>query len=285
MLFTSALSLCSSLSSDPTLFACVPFLPFSDRWTITDLRRLRTFLNEKGRPLLVFNDQRLCGLLGHDHKNSEDGHIICGDRGIDYVREKNPLQRLRTFVEAAAANGELRRGFGIEDGILRVTLMADKGAAWTKLIVHVWAVVESQSPMNAPLLALYEGPDSREEIEAVCRPIFDAFAANSRIDWELPVPKASPMSRTDATRSGAFLLSFHALLLIFTHIRSHLCSPPSCLQARALVIPLCEEIRAASQRRSNRTVCRVAAGRAHAMPLCTLYNELLARLLHHRPHH
>jgi hypothetical protein len=181
------------------------FLPFSDRWTITDIRNLRTFLNDKSRPLLVFNDQRLCRLLGHDHESSEHGHVICGDRDIDYVREKNPLQRLRTFVEAAAANGELRRGFGIEDGILRVTLMADKGAAWTKLIVHVWAVVESQSPMNAPLLALYEGPDSREEIEAVCRPIFDAFAANSRIDWELKVspPKGSRISPSRV--SGASL--------------------------------------------------------------------------------
>jgi len=125
---------------------------------------------------------------------------------VAYVRCTNVKQQLLTALNAHRDNGQLHQFGRLSGNELRATVLGDKGGAYTKLLLTVWDVVDSQSPKNSVLLGMYRGDESYSVIHSAFGPVFDQLAALTTDTTLNLLPSATtasaPVSREQSTRAA-----------------------------------------------------------------------------------
>ena len=156
------------------------------------LRKLKTFFDQKGSPLLSVGEQKLRAHMKDDAALYETG----GDCGNDvvYVRCTNVKQQLLAALAAHRDSGQLHQYGMVSGSELRCTVLGDKGGAYTKLLLSVWDVVDSQSPKNCLLLGMYRGDESYGVIRDVFGLVFEQLAALTSETALNVLPSAVPSS-------------------------------------------------------------------------------------------
>ena len=142
------------------------------------LRKLKTFFNQKGSTLLSVGEQKVRQRMKADAARYETGELK-DDTGNDvaFVRCNDVKQQLLAALAAHRDSGQLRQYGHISGSELRCTVLGDKGGAYTKLLLSVWDVVDSQSPKNCILLGMYRGNESYGVINSVFGPVWEQLAA------------------------------------------------------------------------------------------------------------
>ena len=166
------------------------------------LRKLKTFFDQKGSPLLSVGEQKLRAHMNADAALYEKG-TVKGDGGNDvvYVRCTSVKQQLLMALAAHRDSGQLHQYGMVSGSELRCTVLGDKGGAYTKLLLSVWDVVDSQSPKNCLLLGMYRGDESYSVIRDVFGPVFEQLASLTAETALNVLPSAVPSSiRTTQTR-------------------------------------------------------------------------------------
>lgn len=142
------------------------------------LRKLKTFFDQKGSTLLSVGEQKVRQRMKADAARYETGELK-DDTGNDvaFVRCNDVKQQLLAALAAHRDSGQLRQYGRISGSELRCTVLGDKGGAYTKLLLSVWDVVDSQSPKNCILLGMYRGNESYGVISTVFGPVWEQLAA------------------------------------------------------------------------------------------------------------
>jgi hypothetical protein len=183
------------------------------RLTTSDLRQLRSFFIAKGSRLLSHNEQRLRARKIEMVAGFESGTATIKGQRFPYVRCTDVMAELKAHVDAFAAAGMLQQRADITGSELRVTLMGDKGGDFTKLLLSIWDVTDSLSPLNCVFLGFYKGAEDYDAIAEVFGPILRQLGSLPPIHWmpSTPVlPAAGPppgaagrLSASPAFRSPA----------------------------------------------------------------------------------
>ena len=94
------------------------------------LRKLKTFFDQKGSPLLSVGEQKLRAHMNADAALYQTG-VAKGDGGTDvaYVRCTNVKQQLLAALAAHRNSGQLHQYGMVSGSELRRTVLGDKGGA------------------------------------------------------------------------------------------------------------------------------------------------------------
>jgi hypothetical protein len=95
----------------------------------------------------------------------ESGTAIVKDQRFPYVRCTDVMAELKAHVDAFAAAGMLQQRADISGKELRVTLIGDKGGDFTKLLLSIWDVTDSLSPLNCVFLGFYKGIEDYDAMQ------------------------------------------------------------------------------------------------------------------------
>ena len=174
------------------------------RLTTSDLRQLRSFFIAKGSRLLSHNEQRLRARKSEMVAGFESGTAIIKGQRFPYVRCTDVMAELKAHVDAFAAAGMLQQRADISGKELRVTLMGDKGGDFTKLLLSIWDVTDSLSPLNCVFLGLYKGAEDYDAIAEVFGPILRQLGSLPPIRW---MPSAPVLPAAGPPSGGAGRLS------------------------------------------------------------------------------
>jgi hypothetical protein len=158
------------------------------RLTTSDLRQLRSFFIAKGSRLLSHNEQRLRARKSDMVAGFESGTAIIKGQRFPYVRCTDVMAELKAHVDAFAAAGMLQQRADITGSELRVTLMGDKGGDFTKLLLSIWDVTDSLSPLNCVFLGFYKGAEDYDAIAEVFGPILRQLGSLPPIHWMPSTP-------------------------------------------------------------------------------------------------
>jgi hypothetical protein len=159
------------------------------------LRKLKTFFDQKGSTLLSVGEQKVRERMKADAARYETGELKDdANNDVAYVRCSDVKQQLLAALAAHRDSGQLRQYGHISGSELRCTVLGDKGGAYTKLLLSVWDVVDSQSPKNCILLGMYRGNESYGVINSVFGPVWEQLAALTAETafGALPSPVAAP---------------------------------------------------------------------------------------------
>jgi hypothetical protein len=172
------------------------------------LRKLKTFFDQKGSALLSVGEQKLRERMNADAALYETG-VVKDEAGNDvaYVRCTNVKRQLLSALAAHRERGQLQQFGRLSGSELRATVLGDKGGAYTKLLLTVWDVVDSQSPKNCILLGMYRGDESYSVISSAFGPVMQQLASLTA-ETELnvlpsAVPSAAPTAAVAAPTAVA----------------------------------------------------------------------------------
>jgi Protein of unknown function (DUF1280) len=160
---------------------------------------LKTFFDHKGSALLSVGEQKLRDRMNADAALYETG-VVKDEAGNDvaYVRCTNVKQQLLAALAAHRDRGQLQQFGRLSGSELRATVLGDKGGAYTKLLLSVWDVVDSQSPKNCILLGMYRGDESYGFIGSVFGPVMEQLAALTAETALNVLPSAVPSAAPTA---------------------------------------------------------------------------------------
>ena len=163
---------------------------------------MKTFFDQKGSTLLSVGEQKVRERMKADAARYETGELK-EDAGNDvaYVRCTDVKQQLLAALAAHRDSGQLRQYGHISGSELRCTVLGDKGGAYTKLLLSVWDVVDSQSPKNCVLLGMYRGNESYGVINSVFGPVWEQLAALTAESAFGALPSPVPATAGGATAS------------------------------------------------------------------------------------
>jgi hypothetical protein len=137
--------------------------------TYKDLRVLKRAFTSFGSKLLAGNEQALRDNLRARSSRYESGW--CGT--TPFIRCVDVCGQLCEFLRGHAVGGSLKQRAAVSSDELRVTILGDKGGAYTKFLLTIWDVNEAQSPHNAVLLAMYKGDEDRDLIRTILTPVLE----------------------------------------------------------------------------------------------------------------
>lgn len=165
---------------------------------------MKTFFDQKGSTLLSVGEQKVRQRMKADAARYETGELK-DDAGNDvaYVRCTDVKQQLLEALAAHQDSGQLRQYGHISGSELRCTVLGDKGGAYTKLLLSVWDVVDSQSPKNCILLGMYRGNESYGVINSVFGPVWQQLAALTAETAFGALPSPVPTTAGDGGTASA----------------------------------------------------------------------------------
>lgn len=170
------------------------------------LRLLKTFFHSKGSRLLSVGEGKIRDKINVGGVLYEKGTVKFKSKDVAYVRCVDVKTKMLETLKAHAAAGHLKQYAAISGDALRVSVLGDKGGAYTKLIMTVWDVEEGQSPLNSIPLGMYAEGEEYELLKDVFGPIFDQIATIGPIEVYPSKPSSPtvPMGKLRAPRHNPY---------------------------------------------------------------------------------
>jgi Protein of unknown function (DUF1280) len=175
------------------------------------LRHLKTFFVRKAVKLMSVGEQVLREHITRAAARYESGAVRSHDHAagrdeVAFIRCTDVKEQLLEYLREHAAHRRLRQLGAVSGDKLRVTVVGDKGGAYTKLVLVVWDVLECQSPKNTVLLGMYRGDEEYDLMAQVFGPVFQQLAALTQ-DNAFAVPPSPAIAQAHPTAAAIAALA------------------------------------------------------------------------------
>ena len=164
------------------------------------LRRLKTFLQSKGSSLLSVGEQKMRTAMTKMSALYETADVTLDNppRTVTSVRCVDVAAQLQTILAENVVRGRVHQHRDISGTQLRVSVGGDYGGDYTKLLLSMWDVEQSQSPNNAVFLGMYLEAEKYNIMKAVFGPVLQQLAK-----LPPPAPPSPPPAASDSSCSSS----------------------------------------------------------------------------------
>jgi len=164
------------------------------------LRAVKTFFTALGIPLFSVGEQKLrenmkeatqlykTGTVTFEKQTEEKGTVKLEKTEVEFIWCTDVRTQLETIMKGHALNQRVIQRSAITGVELRLTLLGDKGGAYTKLFLSIWDVMNSQSPLNGMLLAMYHYGEEYDLIKEVFGPVIKQLNDINTINLQPSIP-------------------------------------------------------------------------------------------------